>query len=394
MTYSTPASAKNTVETRHPYDGIPRPDDVVDFSRSIPPLPELVQPHLSRTLLELSRRDDLGSLIRIAVASGSEIDRAAGAQWLAPRFRAPIPTERICVTSGTQSALFVLLDALVGKENLLLSESLSYGVISLVAKRAHVRMKGLAIDDDGIIPAAFEESCRKDSPKALYCNPTDQNPTTAVMPEARRLEIAAIARRYGVPIIEDDPLGRLHLDGPRPISALAPDVTWYIMGLTKCVSHGMRVAYMVGPSAAALDRAIAPWMKLSYWSPQPLAAAIATSWIHDGTAEAISKAILEESTERQRLAARMLAGSDIVTKPTGLHLWLRLRPPLNRLALSADLEDAGVLVRPADRFAVDDTPVPNAIRLSLSSPLRRADVRRGLEIVADRLSSQNRTAAT
>lgn len=361
------------------------PGKFVDFSRSIPPLPDIVAPHLRRTLAELAQRKDIDSVLRVAVTTGSEADRAAGAQWLQPRFRCPIPADRICVTSGTQSALLILLDVLVGQNNLLLSEQLSYGVISLVARHAHVRMKGLPTDDSGIIPAAFEESCRRDAPKALYCNPTDQNPTTATMPEARRIEIGAIARRYGIPIIEDDPLGRLHLDGPRPIAALAPDVTWYVMGLTKCLAHGMRVAYVVGPSAGDLARAVAPWMKLSYWAPQPLAAAIATSWIGDGTAEAISNAILEECIERQKLAARWLAGTGLVTEPTGMHSWLPVPEPLPRQALADDLRRAGVLVRTADLFSVDDTPAPNAVRLSLSSPLHRADVSRGLEIVAARL---------
>ena len=307
---------------------------------------------------------------------------------LTPRFRSAIPPERICVASGTQNALFVLLDALVGQNGLLLSEQLSYGVISLVAQRAHIRIKGLAIDDEGIIPASFEESCRIDAPRALYCNPTDQNPTTASMPEGRRLEIAAIARRYGVPIIEDDPLGRLHPDAPRPISALAPDVTWYIMGLTKCIAHGMRMAYIVGPSAQALQNAIAPWLKLSYWAPQPLAAAVTTTWINDGTADKISSAIVEEFIARQRLASRLLEGADIAAKATGLHLWLRLPAHVDRFVLTEQLRNAGVLIRPSNLFAVDDTPPPNAVRLSLSSPLHREDVERGLKIVAEQLAVQ------
>jgi len=355
--------------------------DIVDFSRSIPPLPALVQPRLRRTLTELAQRPDLGLLARVATINGSNVDREAGGRWLAPRFGCAIEPGRISVTSGTQSALFVLLETLVGQNGVLLSESLSYGVLSVVAKRAHVRMKGLATDDEGIIPSAFEESCRTRGPCALYCNPTDQNPTTAIMPEARRLEVAAIARRYGVPIIEDDPLGRLHPGAPRPIAAFAPDVTWYVMGLTKCLAHGMRMAYMVGPSADDLQRITAPWAKLSYWSPQPLAAAVTTSWINDGTADAICTAIIEESVERQKLAARLLVGADIVAKPTGLHLWLRLPRDIDRSMLAEALKQDGVLVRPSDLFAVDDAPPPNAVRLSLSSPLHRNDVERGLAIV-------------
>lgn len=382
MTKNSPVSPAFTDDMRHADDDAAETGGIVDFSRSIPPLTAVLQPSLSRALAQLALHADLGGLARVATVNGGAADREAGARWLAPRFKGPIAPERISVTSGTQSGLFVLFETLVGQNGLLLSEALSYGVISLLAKHAHLRMKGLAIDDHGIIPAAFEESCRKDAPRALYCNPTDQNPTTATMPESRRLEIAAIARHYGVPIIEDDPLGRLHIDGPRPIAALAPDITWYVMGLTKCLAHGMRLAFVIGPSAADLQRVTAPWSKLSYWSPQPLAAAVTTGWINDGTANEICAAIIAESMARQKLAARYLAGADFRAKATGLHLWLRLPAHIDRHDLVMQLRRHGVLVRPSDLFAVDDTPPPNAVRLSLSSPLHRADVERGLEIVA------------
>lgn len=355
---------------------------IVDFTRSIPPMPAIFPAKVSRALADLAADPLLGLLARTAVAAGSDPDRDAGAIWLKRRFRHEIASDRLFVTNGTQSAVMLLLEGLVGRDGLLLAEQLSWGTVREIARRAHVRLKGLPIDEDGIIPEAFEAACKAERPSALYCNPTDQNPTTAIMPVERRVAIAEIARRYGVPIIEDDAIGSLHTDAPCPIAALAPDLVWYVMGLTKCIAHGMRLAYIVGPSAADLERVLGPARRLSYWAPNPLTTAMVSRWIMDGTADEICAAIRHESHARERLARQILDGSDLVSKPGAMHVWLRLGASRDRHEFADELKRRGVLVRPAELFAVDDTSVPNAVRLSLSSPLDRGDMERGLRIVA------------
>lgn len=363
---------------------------IVDFTRSIPPLPDGMQACLQRALSSLALDPQLAMRTRCALPGGADEDRVAGAAWLEPRFGEPVSPDRLIVTSGTQSALFLLFDGLVGRDGLVLAEALTWGVMKDLARDKHVHLKGLAIDDHGIIPEAFEAACKAERPKALYCNPTDQNPTTAIMPEARRIALAQIARRYRVPIIEDDALGRLHPGAPRPIAALAPDIVWYLMGLTKCLSHGLRLAYLAGPSAPEIDRVIGPARRLSHWFPNPLTAAVVSRWIADGSANEICDAIRRESEARQRLAADLLDGADVVTKPGAMHLWLRLPSGTDRREFAAALERQGVLVRPAELFAVDDVPPENAVRLSLSSPLDRSAVQRGLRIVAQTLGLTER----
>lgn len=359
---------------------------VADFTRSIPPMPPIFRARLSASLSELAADPHLDMLVRTSASGGKPSDRAAGLKWLEPKLGDQIATGRMTVTNGTQGAVLLLLEALVGQNGLLLAEALSWGALREIARRAHVRIKGLPIDDDGIIPDAFEAACRDLHPKALYCNPTDQNPTTAIMSETRRRQIAEIARRYGVAIIEDDALGRLHPGSPAPIASIAPDITWYVMGLTKCVAQGLRLAYVVGPSEADTQQVIGPARKLSFWAPNPLTTAIASGWINNGTAEEICTAIHNESTKREELASSLLSGADLVSKPGAMHVWLRLPSEQDRHQLTASLKDKGVAVRPAELFAVDDTPVPNAVRLSLSSPLDRSQVEQGLRLIATALN--------
>src|SRR6202000_129867 len=101
------------------------------------------------------------------------------------------------------------------------------------------------------IPEALEEAVRAHAPKAIYLNPTLQNPTTITIPERRRTAIASIARRHGVMIVEDDAYAFIPTHGPPPLAAIAPDVCWHIAGLAKCIGAGLRLAYVIAPDARA-----------------------------------------------------------------------------------------------------------------------------------------------
>jgi hypothetical protein len=94
-----------------------------------------------------------------------------------------------------------------------------------------LRLVGLPMDDEGMDADAFADARKRLTPRALYLNPTLLNPTTHTISEPRRTAIIAIARRFGVPIIEDDPYGFLPTSGPPPFAALAADITWHVAGL-------------------------------------------------------------------------------------------------------------------------------------------------------------------
>jgi DNA-binding transcriptional MocR family regulator len=365
----------------HPSD-LPHVDTLaVDFRRSIPPRIASLDTHLSTALVELAERGDLNQLMRQSVARGSEADRAAGHVWLTPRFGEAPDASRIVVTNGTQNTVLMLLRVLVGSGGVLLAERLSYGVLRALGRLAGIEVHGVEIDDEGLVPDALEAACRRFHPKALYCNPTVHNPTTSIMSIQRRSEIAAIARRHDIAIIEDDALGRLHADSPPPIAALAPDITWYVTTLTKSLTQGWRLAYLVTPDQPLAQRRLAPIENLSCWHCSPLVAAITNLWVADGTAARITDEIAQECLLRERIAREMFAYLDVRSVPGSMHLWLRLPDALPRADVIAKAERLGVLLRPSDMFAVDDQPAPNALRLSLSPPATLDEVRRGLRSV-------------
>jgi DNA-binding transcriptional MocR family regulator len=359
----------------------------VDLRRSIPPVPTGLHDAFAAALAALAAHAALDRLARTSTAGGTEEDRAIGARWLEPRFGSPIDASRLLLTNGTQSALLLLFRQLVKPGKVLLAERLSYGVLRDLARVAGINIVGVDLDSEGIVPSALEAACRKHAVGALYCNPTFHNPTTSVMPEARRFELAAIARRYGFSIVEDDPIGRLYPGLPRPIARLARDVTWFVCGLTKTIAQSMRIAYVVAPEPSLAKELIFQNERLTHWAPAPIMAALLAQMIRSGSAAQLTQAIARESIAREEIARRALERFNVVTQTGSLHVWLPLPARLTHAQIVSAAAAAGALIRPASVFAVDQQQPPEAVRLSLSSPLHRDDVRRGVEIFARVLHS-------
>jgi DNA-binding transcriptional MocR family regulator len=354
----------------------------VDFSKNWMPTPPSIGSDLRRTLSDLPAHEDMSLLLRYHRPGGTADDRAAASHWLQKRFGAAPTPGRIIVTNGTQNAILMVLAAVVGRGGLVLAEELTPPNFQTIAHAMGARLAPVAIDEEGLVPAAFEAACRHGSPKALFCVPTLQNPTTAIMSEERRLEIAAIARRYGVAIIEDDVYGLLPSRGPLPFAALAPDIVWYVTGLNKALAPGMRVGYAVAPDEAAAGRLCEAFAATTMWVVSPLSAVIASQWIGDGTAERISNEIRREAISRQIIARDALRGWSYETKPEALHLWLSLPNETAANAIVDTARDEGILLAAIDSFTVNGGAAPNKIRICLGGPRTQDELRDGLDALA------------
>lgn len=354
----------------------------LDLTKAIPPGVPILDRALSATLSNLSAQRDLGTRIRVNRPGGNREDRETAAAWLSCRFTPSPPPDRIIVTNGTQSALGLILQHLAQPGDLIVAEQLTYVVLRQIVNRLGMRLEGIPLDGLGLVPEAFETVCKTKRPKALYCNPTVHNPTASVMPESRRAQIVGIARRYGVSIIEDDVLGALHGPAPRPISAIAPDVTWYCMSLSKCFALGLRLAYVLAPTPTAATALISQVQNLSSWFPSALSLMVVADWIRTGMGLQIAAAMYEEMVERHRLASLLLKNFDYTTASGALHVWLQLSARYDPVTFANAALQAGVAIRPAGLFSVDASAPPNAVRVSLSSPCNRSDLAAGLLRIA------------
>lgn len=374
---------------RHP--PMVRHPEIVDLSMNLPPEPD--DPDLLDRMQDgveaISR--DLVLLMRYQGFGGVSADKEAASAWLGRRGLVP-PQDRVFIVPGAHPALLGIMGLLARPGEVILSEAITYPGTRSIAGLLGLSLVGLPMDDEGIDPDALADACRTRAPKALYVNPTLLNPTTHTITEPRRLAMTAIARKFGVPIIEDDPYGLLPAQAPPPFAALAPELTWHIAGLAKCLGAGLRVAYVVVPDNRS-GWSFAASLRAATVMASPVTVALATRWISDGTGDALVAAVRRESAERQTLAATILRNATFRANPAGFHLWLSLPAPWSRSAFIGHMRATGIGVVASDAFTTGDTP-PEAVRVCLGGPADRAQVRDALEFMAHTLAEKPSRASS
>jgi DNA-binding transcriptional MocR family regulator len=247
------------------------------------------------------------------------------------------------------------------------------------------------MDSEGIEPDALARACVRLRPKALYLNPTLRNPTTLTVPASRRGEIAAIARRHGLPIVEDDAYGFIPQHGPAPFAAIAPDITWHIAGLAKCIGAGVRAAYVVAPDART-GWPFAAAVRAANVMASPFTLALATRWIEDGTADQILRFIRAETAARQAMANEILPPRSFKADRLSFNIWAALPPGWTRSAFTGHMRSTGIGVVASDAFTAGGDP-PEAVRVCLGGPTPRAGLRHALEYMAHALTESPTVAS-
>ena len=161
--------------------------------------------------------------------------------------------EEILITSGSLQAIDLVNTLFLSRGDTVLIEQATYGGSLSRLARLGVNAVGIPLDGEGMrmdaLAAALEDlAARGIRPKYIYTIPTVQNPTGAIMSEARRAELLALSRRYGVPIFEDECYSDLIWTGKRPRALYAMaggEGVIHIGSFSKSVSPALRVGYLV-----------------------------------------------------------------------------------------------------------------------------------------------------
>jgi DNA-binding transcriptional MocR family regulator len=372
---STTIRKRHAAMARHP--------EIVDLSMNLPPEPD--DPDLLDRMQDgweaVSR--ELVSLLRYQGFGGIASDKDAASAWLSRRGLVP-QQDRVFITPGAHPALLGIMGLLAKPGDVVLSEAITYPGARSLAGQLGLKLAGLPMDEDGVDPDALEHACLRLSPKALYLNPTMLNPTTHTIPDYRRLRLTEIARRFALPIIEDDPYSLLSPEVPPAFAALAPELTWHVAGLAKCLGAGLRIAYVVAPDNRS-GWSFAAALRAATVMASPITAALATRWISDGTGDALLAAVRRASVERQAIARQLLQGLTFRADPCGFHLWLTLPDRWTRSAFVGLMRDRGMGVVASDVFTVDGQP-PEAVRMCLGGPSSEAQLREALAFTAHTLA--------
>ncbi|WP_142781743.1 PLP-dependent aminotransferase family protein [Agrobacterium sp. T29] len=370
-----PAHARHEIDPRRARDE--------DLSMNMPPEPQ--DPDLVARMQDGLKTvsANLISLLRYQSTTGGVQDKAAASSWLSKRGMVP-SLERIAITPGAHATMTAILSTMTRQGDVILCEGVTYPGLRAIAARMGLQLVGLPMDGSGILPDALDAAIYLHQPKALYLNPTVQNPTTLTIPQARRMEIAEVLNHHRLPLIEDDAYGFIPAAVPAPFATLAPNLTWHIGGLAKCLGAGLRLAYTVAPNARAAY-ALAQTLRASAVMPSPLCMALATRWIEDGTADAIRHFVRTESAARQKIATDTLAGYDFRGEPEAFNIWLKLPMGASRAELMGRMAGRHVGLMPSDAFTILGKPDEH-VRVCLGGIVQREELRASLLFMANSLS--------
>lgn len=365
-------------------------DGPIDLSRNLPS-PSRADTHLADVLREIGAGSDLRGFLDYQDGDAAPRHHATAARAWLEACGLDTRSSEIVTTSGAQHGLFCALTALLSPGDLILTEALGYAPVRVIAERLALRIRPVALDDEGVCPDDFERLCRERTVRLLYLTPTLQSPTTATLSADRRERLTDIARRHDVLILEDDVFAPLKEDRPPPVARFAPERTIHITSLSKCVAPGLRVGFVQAP--ASLAEAVRRAVVLSVWMTPPLMSEIAARLIESGAATHLLRQQRASAERRQALARDLLGNFDLRADPQGLHAWLRLPEGWSAGGFRAAAEARGVRVSDARDFAAAGVEAPAAARLSLGHEADETRLETGLTRLAELLAHPPRADA-
>ena len=286
--------------------------------------------------------------LRVAIAD--HVRRARGL---------PCGPDQVIVTAGAGDAIRLLADACGVAGRSVVFEEPGYPSARAILALAGGRLHPVAVDEDGVV---VEELRRAPADtRLLYLTPSHQYPLGGRLPVERRLAVLHWASDRDVVVLEDDYDGEFRF-GAAPVPALASldagGRVVYVGTLSKVMSLGLRVAYMVAPPPL-VDAALAIRRPTGTPVSEVVQRALASYIGTGGLRRHVARQRRIYAERRTRLVRR-LAGLDGVTAvgglDAGLHAVISLPPGRNAAAVVAAAARAGVVVVDLDDYRMTPDP--------------------------------------
>jgi 2-aminoadipate transaminase len=154
----------------------------------------------------------------------------------------------ILIMTGSQQPLDLTGKIFLDAGDCVLTESPTYMAAIQAFQTYGARFASVSTDEEGLIPEELPALIERERPKFLYTIPNFQNPTGVTLTAERRKTLYAIAARYGLIVLEDDPYGALRYAGESipPIKALDTEgIVIYQSTISKTIAPGLRVGWVV-----------------------------------------------------------------------------------------------------------------------------------------------------
>lgn len=161
--------------------------------------------------------------------------------------------DNVLVTTGSEQALDLVGKAFVDPGDTVLVEQPTYLCALDVFRSYGANFASVEMDEDGMKMDALEEALKANpNTKLIYTVPNFQNPTGRTMTEERRKQLAELAEKYNVYVLEDNPYGEIRFAGQHVPAVKSFDKSghvFYMSTFSKTLAPGFRLGWLVADKA-------------------------------------------------------------------------------------------------------------------------------------------------
>lgn len=294
----------------------------------------------------------------------------------------------ILITSGAQQVMDLTTKSLCNEGDVVICEAPSF-IGSLNTFRSYnARLRGIPMESDGMDMNELERAL-KEEPRAkfIYTIPNFQNPSGITMSFEKRKQLYALAKQYGVLILEDNPYGDIRIKGESIpcIKSMDEDgIVIYAGTFSKVISPGMRVGYAIAPKALLQKLVVCKQgadVHTSMWG-QIVCHKFMTKYDYEAHLARLRELYDVKSALALRKMDECLVPNKITYNPFegGLFLWCTLPAGVDMPAFCKEAVLRKVCVVPGNAFLTDESEPCQSFRINYSTPTNEQLVK-GIEIL-------------
>lgn len=293
------------------------------------------------------------------------------------------------IVSGGQQGIELTCKVMCNEGDVVISENPSFIGALNAFRSLGAKLVGVPLGDDGMDIAALEKALAENpNAKIIYTIPSFQNPAGITSTLENRKAVYALASKYDVVIIEDNPYGDLRFSGedvPTYKSFDTEGRVVYCGSFSKILSAGIRIGTLTANKALVSKIVVAKQVEDVHTN----------MFFQMVCAKYMSEYDLEEHIAKIRKLYSHKAGlmisalekfmpSDVkFTRPDGgIFLWCSLPEGYDLGEFIKRCSEKNVFVVPGTAFLPDESETTRSFRLNYSMPSDE-EITRGIKLLAD-----------
>ena len=223
--------------------------DIISLSGGMPDISKLPLDKVAKAASDTIQKEGIGAL-QYGSTDGRVQTKEVIIEIVA-ELGLRVKPEDILLTEGAQQALDLLGRIFINPGDVVITEGPTYLGALQAFSASQPEIHTIEMDEEGIRCDLLEEELKKlgkQGAKFIYVIPNFQNPSGVTMSAARRHRLLELSHEYDIPVIEDDPYGRLRYEGGHmiPLKALDDEVI-YLGTVSKIFAPGLRTGWVIAP---------------------------------------------------------------------------------------------------------------------------------------------------